>query len=440
MDRENQNYNLKVKHDFGPVVFDSVSNFQRTTSFQVTDLTDSLVFSKLTGLPPAFFSVPGADIANIGIGENTWMQELRLSAPKESAIAWTTGLNLFHTEVGLDGNARSVTPAFATATGIRNNGFTTDSYAAFGEATVPLVGALKGTLGLRATHEEKTASYRYRGVGTPGTVASYAQDLGLKDDLLTGRTGLSYDWARDFMTCATVARGYVTGGFPANSINNPLGKPEVPFAASTSWTYETGFKSELFGHRVKLTGALFFNDVKNGHLFVFNVPTASFTVATLDYQSSGGELAGTVRVTPGFEVFGGVGITRAELVNVPLGSATGAKSGGRVPNVAPVTANVGFQYQVSAAPLGLKGDFFVRGNYQFVGTRAADVANSFDLPSYGVVNGKFGWKGQNFDTYVFANNLLDERYEAFGQSFGPTTQSVRVGQGRIVGLGATAKF
>ena len=50
VNRENQNYNLKVRHDFGPAIFKSVSNFQRTTSFQITDLTDSLVFSKLTGL------------------------------------------------------------------------------------------------------------------------------------------------------------------------------------------------------------------------------------------------------------------------------------------------------------------------------------------------------------------------------------------------------
>ncbi|MPZ41039.1 MAG: TonB-dependent receptor plug domain-containing protein [Rhizobiales bacterium] len=440
VDRENQNYNLKVRHDFGAMIFESISNFQRTTTFQVSDLTDSLVFSKLTGLPPAFFSTPGADLANIGINENTWLQEVRLSAPKDSAIAWTAGLNFYRTEVAVNGDAHSVTPAFATATGIRNNNFTTNSYAAFGEATVPLIGALKGTLGLRATHEEKVAAYRYRSVGTPGTVPSYAQNLSLTDDFLTGRAGLSYDWTRDLMTYASVARGYVTGGFPANSINNPLGKPEVPFAASTSWTYEAGFKSELLDHRLKLNGALFFNDVKNGHLFVFNVPTASFTVATLDYQSWGGELEAAVRVAPGFEVFGGVGVTRAELVNVPIGSATGARNGNRVPNVASLTANLGFQYQISAAPLALAGDFFFRGNYQFVGTRAADVANSFDLPSYGVVNGKFGWKGRNFDAYVFASNLFDERYEAFGQSFGPTTQSVRVGQGRIVGIGSTAKF
>jgi iron complex outermembrane receptor protein len=440
VDRESQNYNLKLKHDFGPVIFESVSNFQRTTSFQTTDLTDSFVFSKLTGLPPAFFSVPGADVANIGINEKTWLQEVRFSAPKTSTVAWTTGLNFFRTEVDLDGNARSVTPAFATATGIRDNAFTTNSYAAFGEATVPLVGALKGTLGLRATHEEKDAAYRYRGVGTPGTVPSFAQDLSLTDDFLTGRAGVSYDWTKDVMTYASVARGYVTAGFPANSVNNPLGKPEVAFGASTSWTYETGFKSELFDRRLKLTGAVFFNDVKNGHLFVFNVPAASFVIATLDYQSWGGELEATARVAPGFEVFGGVGVTRAELVNVPNGSATGAKNGARVPNVAPVNANVGFQYQVAAAPLGLAGEFFLRGDYQFVGTRAADVANSFDLPSYGIANGKVGWKGRNLDTYVFASNLFDERYEAFGQSFGPTTQSVRVGQGRILGVGATAKF
>ncbi|WP_271580275.1 TonB-dependent receptor domain-containing protein [Bradyrhizobium sp. CCBAU 45389] len=144
-------------------------------------------------------------------------------------------------------------------------------------------------------------------------------------------------------------------------------------------------------------------------------------------------------MTPNLDLSGGIGLTHAELVNVPAGSAAGAKNGGRVPNVAPVTANVGFQYQVSAAAFRLNGDVYVRGNYQFVGARAADVANSFDLASYGVVNGRMGWKVSNFEAYLFANNLLDERYETFGQSFG-TVQSVRVGQGRIVGLGATSRF
>ena len=52
------------------------------------------------------------------------------------------------------------------------------------------------------------------------------------------------------------------------------------------------------------------------------------------------------------------------------------------------------------------------------------------------------WTRAPSDTedHVFANNLLDESYEVFGQSFVPTIQSVRVGQGRLVGIGATAKY
>ena len=440
VNRDAQNYNLKIRHNFGAAIFESVSDFQRTTSYQVSDLTDGLVFSKLTGLPPIFFNTPGADIANIGIDEDIYLQEMRLSAPKDSTVAWTTGLNFYRAETVLDGNAKSVTPAFATATGIRNNSFTTTSYAAFGEGTVPLYGAFKGTLGLRATHEEKDASYRYLGVGTPGTVPGYSQDAGLTDDFLTGRGAVSYDWSREIMTYVSVARGYVTGGFPANSVNNPLGKPEVPFDPSTSWTYESGFKAELPDRRLRLSGAMFFNDVKNGHMFVFNVPSASFVVSTLDYQSWGGELEASARIAPAFDVFGGVGLTRAELVNVPLNSATGAKDGNRVPNVAPLTANLGFQYQVPVAGAGLGGEFYLRGVYQFVGPRAADVANSFDLPSYSIVNGRVGWQAGHFEAYVFANNLFDERFEAFGQSFGPTVQSARVGQGRVVGAGASVKF
>jgi len=440
VDRASTNLNLKIRHDFGSTIFESVSNFQRAYSHQISDLTDSILFSRVTGLPPSVFSVPGADLAQINLAETTYLQEFRLSSPEGSKVAWTTGVNFYRTEARLSGTTRAVVPAFATATGAKTNTFTTNSYAAFGEATTPIIGALKGTIGLRLTHEAKDAAYRYIGFGTPGTVPAYNQNLRLSDTFVTGRAALSYDWSKDIMTYASISRRYVTGGFPANSINNPIGKPEVPFAASTSITYETGFKSEWFERRFRLSGAVFLNDVKNGHLFVFDVPTASFNVTTLDYRSWGGEIEGAIRVVEDLEVFASVGATHSELVNVPIASPTGARNGNRVPNVAPLTANLGFQYQTSAAPVGLSGNFIARASYQFVGKRAADVANSFDLGAYSVVNGKLGWNGQTFETYVFANNLFDRRYEAFGQSFGPTVQSIRYGQGRIIGVGATVKF
>lgn len=242
------------------------------------------------------------------------------------------------------------------------------------------------------------------------------------------------------MTYLSIARGYVTAGFPAVSVNTPLGKPEQAFPASTSWTYEAGFKSEFAGKRVTLNGAFFFNDVKQGHLVVFDAPSAAFAIAALDYQSYGAELEATTRPLPGLELYAGLGLTRAMLVNVPPGSATGALSGNTVPNVPGVTATIGARYSVPASIVGLDGDFVGHGNWQYVGSRTADVANSFNLDAYSVVNLRVGWKHKAVELYGFAYNLFDQRYQTWGQSFGPTTPTVRVGQGQILGLGSTIRF
>ena len=168
--------------------------------------------------------MPGADLATVGIGENIFMQEVRVSAPQDSRFAWTAGLNYYRSELSADRTGRAVTPAFATTRGYMANRFVTDSYSAFGEATVPVVGGLKATLGLRGTLESKTATYSFNGAGQAGVVPYFAQNSALSDNFVTGRAGLSYDWTDTVMTYLSVARGYVTAGFPALSVNNPLGK------------------------------------------------------------------------------------------------------------------------------------------------------------------------------------------------------------------------
>lgn len=440
VDSDSLGVNLKVRHDFGPAVFESVTTYQNNYSRQIFDPADGLVFSNLTGLQPSFFNVPGSDLADLGIGETIFTQEFRLSAPGGSAVSWTAGLNYFRSALAMDRTGKATTPAFASIRGFMDNDFVTNSWSAFGEATVPVVGGLKATLGLRGTLESKTANYNFNGAGQAGVVPYFTQNSSLSDNFVTGRGGLSYDWTDSIMTYFSVARGYVTAGFPSLSVNTPLGKPEQAFPASTSWTYEAGFKSEFFARRLALNGAFFFNDVKQGHLVVFNPPSASFTIAALDYQSYGAELEATARPLQGLELFAGLGLTRAMLVNVPTNSATGAVSGNTVPNVPGVTATAGLRYQVPASLVGLDGNFVGHAAWQYVGSRAADVANSFTLDPYSVVNLRVGWKGKAVEIYGFAYNLFDQRYQTWGQSFGPTTPTVRVGQGQILGLGTTISF
>ena len=439
VDRENNGINLKVRHEADALVLESITTHQRGDSLQRLDLTDGLLFSKVTGLPAAFFNAPGTDTASLTIGEGSLMQEFRLSSTEKSRIVWTAGVNFFRSTTDLTRSGRSTLPNFAFSNGNQDNHFKTTSSSVFGEITVPLAERLRGTLGLRMTKEKREASYAFQGAGLAGVVPAFSQQNQLDDDFATGRAALSYDWSKALITYASVARGYVGGGFPVISVNNPIGKAEPAFAPSTSRTYEMGFKSDLSG-RLKVNGAIFLNDVKNGHLVVFDQPNLVFTVATLDYRSRGAELEATARLSERWTLLGGIGYTQAELGAVPPGSLTGARSGNRVPNVPRTTANIGVHYQQPGSAFGVSGTFAGRLAYQYVGSRANDVANSFTLRGYGLVNGRFGWEGRSFDVYAFAYNLLDKRYEASGQNFGPTAQSVFVGQGRIIGVGGTFKF
>lgn len=432
-------FNLKIDHAFEAFDLHSITAVQRNTSFQKLDLTDGLVFGSVTGLPPSIFNVPGADVQELDFRENVYMQEVRLSSPEGNDVAWAVGANLFRSEFDMDSEGQSATPSFVSVNGAQDNELITNSYSVFGEVTVPLADRLKLTTGLRGTYEEKDARYVFQGNGNPGVAPFSEQSHSLSDSFLTGRVALSYDWTDSFMTYASVSRGYVTGGFPSVSVNNPFGRDEAGFPASTSWTYEAGFKSLLLDDRLRINGAVFFNDVKDGHLVVFDPQAAFFTTTALDYRSYGGELEAAFRVTPAIDLIGGIGYTHAELANVPAGDLSGARSGNDVPNVPALTANVGLQFQTSADAVGLPGDLTGRLTYQYVGTRAADVANTFDLDGYGLVNARLGWQRDDVSIYAFVNNLFDERYEVWGQSFGQTP-TVRVGQGRIVGVGTSFKF
>lgn len=433
--REQYGTNLRIQHDFEDFRFTSISSFQSADSHQVMDLADGLVYGDLTRRPPE-------DLSLVDLGENTLFQEFRLSSLEGSAIQWTAGVNYFQSDFDMFRWAENLTnPSFATYSGRLSTDMRTRSYAVFGEASVPLAEKLTGVIGARLTHEKKHIRYDFIGEGLPDTVDAFQQVGTYDDTFLTGRIGLSYQWTDDFMTFATVGRGAVAGGFPWVPYNVPFGMNEASFPTSFSWTYEAGFKAILLDGQATLNGSVFYNDVRDGHLLTFDPAVYGFTVATLDYETYGGELEATVQVTPDLTMFGGIGYTHAAFGTVPEPNLTGAKSGGRVPGIPRMTGNVGMEYRVEADRVGLdRGEFYVNANYQFVGARAVDVKRTFDLDKYGVVNARLGWKGDSAEFYIFANNILDERYEIIGASYGPGLDLVRPGVGRTVGLGASVRF
>jgi iron complex outermembrane recepter protein len=439
VDNRSDGGHLKIEREFNYLRLDSHTSVLHNRSSQLLDLTDGLVFGALSGLPSVYFNTPGVDVQTGDFDETTYLQELRVSSLPTAALAWTGGLNYFRSEFSMASEGRSSTPAYLFINGDQDNRITTDSYAVFGEMTVPFSSRLKITAGVRAGDEEKQSAYVFRSNGTAGVTPYSSQREDLSAQFLTGRAMLSHEWSGTLMSYASVARGYVTAGFPAVSVNNPFGQPEPSFPRSRSWTHELGIKSLLFEQRLRVNASGFFNDVTDGHLVVLDPAVAFFTTAALDYRSWGGELEATARLHLGLDLFAGVGATHAELVDVPANTLSGARSSNDVPNVPRWTSNVGVEYNIVGRHVGLPGRLLARLTRQSVSSRAADVANTFRLQGYDLLNARVTWEHQDFSLYAFGNNLRDVRNEVWGQSFGPV-QSVRVGPGRILGLGGSIEF
>ena len=370
--REEYGGNLRIEHDFDQFRLTSLSSIQRNNFHQNLDMTDSLIFGKLLGIAPATLNDPDLDVYNGRIDETRYFQEFRLTSLEDSETTWVIGANAFRSEadIATDGSNFSL-PNFSVFSGQQNNRLTVNSYAAFADVAVPVVGELKALGGLRLTHLDAGANYHYTGGGVPGTVAAFDQDSSFSDTFLTGRFGVSYDWTPDFMTYATIGRGAVGGGYAWNGSNLPSGRMEPSFPTSMSWSYEAGFKSTILDGQATLNGAVFYNNIKDGHLYVMNRSLLAYETAALDFDTYGAELEARYQLTPEFSVQGNIGYTHAELKNVPVGSWTGAKSGNNVPNVPAVTASIGAEYRPDASIVHInQGTVYLSGSYQFVGKRA----------------------------------------------------------------------
>jgi iron complex outermembrane receptor protein len=78
--------------------------------------------------------------------------------------------------------------------------------------------------------------------------------------------------------------------------------------------------------------------------------------------------------------------------------------------------------------------------HQYVAERAADVANSFDLPSYQNVDVRIGASFAATQVYLFARNLFDSDQYINGVQYGPGIAAASLGRDRIAGMGLTATF
>lgn len=140
-----------------------------------------------------------------------------------------------------------------------------ETAAAYLQVDYELVPDLTATVGARYTWEEKNLAFfkseRFPGLGFDSADAIAAGvPLKMTEKRVTPRVALSYKVTPDVIVFGSVTNGFKSGGW-----NGTSAKPTqvLPFRPEVTWSYEAGFKSDLFNRKLRLNGTFYMADTKD---------------------------------------------------------------------------------------------------------------------------------------------------------------------------------
>jgi iron complex outermembrane receptor protein len=346
----------------------------------------------------------------------------------------------------------------------------TKSAALFGQGIWNVSDALKLTLGLRYTHEQKQGGFSQYWVGGTDVatlpaanaatvialrnqfnpVTSYATRF--TDDSLSLLANVAYKIAPDVLVYASYSRGAKSGGLNLTSLP-PGVAPEVRPEKVNA--YEIGLKAQAFGHRLIANLAGFWNDLTDYQTAITDQAPGTQTyrqyIANIPHVRSRGIEADLVLApTRRISLTASGAYTEATYVryaNAPQAverldiSATQDLSGKPLAGVPKFTYTLGADVaQPIADHQGVElyghADFSHRSSFN---TSAANTHYA-QVPGYGVLNARIGIRTAegHWDLSVWARNLTGTRY--FQTLSAGTTGLVTALLGDPRTVGATLRF
>lgn len=315
---------------------------------------------------------------------NQLSQEVRLTG-KSGGVNWVAGLYYLWIDhsirTGIDAlpdtytlinaNPDTLFP-FKTDNGIRQ---TTESYAVFGQAEVPLGNALSVIAGLRWTQDKNRIEinptctngflpFACAVVAPAGSVQgdgfTDANSGGLnrqsKGDW-SGRLQFNYRPNNDVLLYAGVTRGQKGGGFNASAIAG-ITAAITPFKPEVLTNYEAGFKTTLMGGAMHVNGSGFYYDYKNYQAYTLTGLTP--TIFNTDARVIGAEVELDVEPVRGLTLNGSLAYLDAIAHNVPsnlLGSGVNLGDQ-RMPQSPKWSANglIRYEFDALGGIIGLQTD------------------------------------------------------------------------------------
>ena len=346
-------------------------------------------------------------------------QELRISSPKDKGpFEWLAGLYGFKDE-------NDVTAEFFGLA--RDTDFENKGYAVFGQSTYTFFERLHLTAGLRYDHQESEGEQEYNLAPAP-----YSADL--DHDEILPKVSIAFDFSNDIMAYATVAKGFLAGGYNyafAESSEGLIFDPEF------TWNYEAGLKTTWLNNKLTVNGAVFYIDIKDKQVeeWLAGFAVRSVTNAA-EASSQGFELEFAAHPIQGLSLFGGFGYADAKIdkwISDEMLGGTYDYKDKRLTFSPKHTYSAGIQYRHY---MGLFGRADILG----VGDFYTDAKNTQKINNYEIVNLRLGFEREHFDIVLWGKNVFDKEYLTSKSVYWGGNTIVQDGAPRTIGVTITYRF
>ncbi len=367
---------------------------------------------------------------------DAYTQELRISSNNESGIRWVAGLYL--DSESSDRRPLGMQYPFYDNSGTFYGNFDylaeseadSTTYAAFGQAMVPLGERFELTLGGRYQHIDKEIDLDTYNLPVGTTGAPFFSLSGDKEwDAFLPKAALSYALNDNWHSYVSYSQGYMPGGF------NPMAASGTPednsFEPQKSANYEIGIKGRL--NRLRFAAAVFYMDIEDIH--IYKSDGVNFYTDNADSaHSQGVELELAYQLTDTIELTGSLGFIEAEYDTYDAGNGV-SFDGKDIEDTPSYTATAGVAYR---HPGGLYGRIDMRAAGEI--SIFDDGNNSFVREdAYAVFDARIGYQTGGWDFYVYGKNLTDEAYITYYMSSSRLTMA-EFGQPLTIGAGLRYRF
>lgn len=389
-----------LSYDLGGVTLRSITAFVNTKDFFSTDFNGAGV-------------VMGASQSN----SDQYTQELQLQGMAfEDRLNFIVGAFYLKEKSTQDFAWIFITPASTSQIDAE-----TTSYSVFGQADYKITDALKATVGLRWTKDEKDFDIAIQQLPTiifPGGRTAPVS-LSNEYDAWTPKFGLDYtfeptDSIDSLMTYVSAAKGFKSGGYNGIALLS-LDDSTNPYFPEENWTYEVGVKADLLDRKLRVNAAYFYDEITDLQLNATLNGGASFPVQNAgDATIQGLELEVTAIPVRGLSLFANLALMDGKFDRLTPNSAPqqaiaayGADP--EPPQIPEYTFTLGFDYGFDV-PLGASGgrvsfgaDWFRTDDYVLAAT------NDFIIDGYDRVNGFVALGvGESWEARLSVKNIADD--------------------------------